>query len=625
MHKKIIAFILFFTIVFSSTCTFAKGEEIQKLDTVEVTGSRIVESFAEVPAQTYIITKEDITNSGAKTVNDALKYIPGLLTTVNDASMAQKKGLTLRGLTSEMLYLIDGIAVSDPNHGTGSDLGGPLDLRTIDLDTVERIEVLKGSSSAIYGSDAAGGVINIITKKSFDKPHASTSLFAGSNGYFSTSTRAGVAEDAWRVTLGYRYTREGQTRIRKSEDGTYDHANHYSSNDYNFSIGYKNWKFVGFAGQNKSNWESSQFGFQQYDQKNTYGRYTLQYDDGKFLGRFFIHKLESITAARDNSENSDTSSTTYGGTLTRKTKFGIVPFSYGIDYKEDKTTYTDKTGFSYPYNKSRFEVAPYIETSLPIGVCAFDIGLRYEYWNISDGANYKELMPRFSFNFANEQGTTYYLTIARHFSMPTLYQMFGESAYLSINPDLKAEKGWDYEIGIKNAESKNPWSAGIFYINLDDKINYVTTDPSSWKGQYRNVDKYRAWGFEANYQWNWHENWSLTPAISFTKGEEKYASSRWVRSGEPRWKASLILGFKKNGWTASLNGLFYADRTFGEDNYYKYDSGNIFTMDFSLAKKIKDLTLQFAVTNLFNKEYFTSKDGYLNPERRFMFKATYDL
>ncbi len=618
------AFILFFSVVFASTYAFAIDNKIQKLDTVEVTGSRIVESFDEVTAQIYVVTKEDIENSGAKTINDALKYIPGLLTTVNDASMTQKKGLTIRGLTSEMLYLIDGIAVSDPNHGTGSDLGGPLDLRTIDLDTVERIEVLKGSSSAIYGSDAAGGVINIITKNNFDKLHASTSLFAGSNGYFSTSTRAGVAEDAWRITVGYRYTREGETRIRKKEDGTYDHANHYSSNDYNFSIGYNNWKFIGFAGQNKSNWESSQFGLQEYDQKSTYGRYTLQYDDGKFLGRFFINKLESITSARDNSENSDTSSTTYGGTLTRKTKFGSVPFSYGLDYKEDHATYTDKTGFSYPYNKSRFEVAPYVETSLPIGVCAFDIGVRYEYWNISDGENYTELMPRFSFNFANEQGTTYYLTIARHFSMPTLYQMFGQSAYLSINPDLKAEKGWDYEIGIKNTESKNPWSVGIFYLNLDDKINYVTTDPSSWKGQYRNVDKYRAWGFEANYQWNWHKNWSLTPAISFTKGEEKYASSRWVRSGEPRWKASIILGFKKNGWTASLNGLFYADRTFGEDNY-SYDSGNIFTMDFSLAKKIKDLTLQFAVTNLFNKEYFISKDGYLNPETRFMYKPTYDL
>ena len=624
MHKKIIFIIAIFTLLFATSIATAKPETIQRLETVEVTGSRIAEDTAEISAQTYILTREDIERSGALTVSEALKYIPGLMASINDASMAQKKGVTMRGLTSEMLYLIDGVPISDPNHGTGSELGNPVDLRSIDMDIVERIEVLKGSASAIYGSDAAGGVVNIITKKPFAKPQASTSLSAGSNEYFSTSTRAGVAEGDFRATIGYRYTREGEARIRKRLDGNYDTTDHYSANDYNFSLGYKNWSFTGFAGQNKSRWHTSEFGDEDYTQKNTYGRYSLQYDDGKFLGRIYLHKMESLNYNDSQSENTDVSSETFGVTATRRTMLGVLPFAYGLDYKRDSSSYLDRITPTSSFERKRFEVAPYLETSIPFGLCSLDIGLRYEYWNMEGGANHKELMPRFSFNFANENGTIYYVTVARHFSMPTLYQMFTESAWVISNPDLKPESGWDYEIGVKNNEAKNPWSVNFFYINLDDKINYETIDPATWRGQYRNVDKYRAYGVEGNYKWNFHENWSLAPAISYTYAEEQSGNSAWDRSKEPRWKGSATLAYQKNGWQAALTGLFYIDRAFG-GNDTSYNCDNIFTLDATISKKIKNATFQLAVTNLFNKEYFVNRSGYLNRERRLIFKLTYDL
>ena len=139
--------------------SFAAGEtksaDVADVAAVEVTGSRLADSIADVPAQTYVITRGEIDASGARDVQDVLARVPGINTLLNNASMAQSKGVTVRGLNSEVLLLVDGIPYMGADYGVGADLGSPFDLRSIALTDVERIEVVKGAGSAIYGSYAS--------------------------------------------------------------------------------------------------------------------------------------------------------------------------------------------------------------------------------------------------------------------------------------------------------------------------------------------------------------------------------------------------------------------------------------------------------------------------------------
>ncbi|MFC0340559.1 TonB-dependent receptor domain-containing protein [Paracoccus niistensis] len=131
------------------------------LDEILVTSaSSIATSVQDAPASITVIDQETIQTSGARDVRDLLRTVPGLnLTRSNDGN----SGVSFRGLSSNRtLTLIDGKRVSTRNtfarHYSG-------DLQIVPVDAIERIEVVRGPMSTLYGSDAMGGVVNIITKK----------------------------------------------------------------------------------------------------------------------------------------------------------------------------------------------------------------------------------------------------------------------------------------------------------------------------------------------------------------------------------------------------------------------------------------------------------------------------
>jgi iron complex outermembrane receptor protein/vitamin B12 transporter len=99
--------------------------------------------------------------------------------------------------------------------------------------------------------------------------------------------------------------------------------------------------------------------------------------------------------------------------------------------------------------------------------------------------------------------------------MPSFYQIWNPIRSYKATPNfnLKPEKGWTYDIGVKDGKAANPWSFGVFYMDMEDKINYQSDE--FWEnGQYVNLDQYRAWGIEAEMKFNFHENWSYTQGIS---------------------------------------------------------------------------------------------------------------
>ena len=163
----------------------AQAQDILVPDVV-VTATRSPLSLAEAGSAISVISGEEIARTSPKSISDALRRVPGL--TVTEAGgPGSSTTVRIRGAESRhTLVLIDGIRVNDPSGGSNE-----FDFASFVPTDIERIEVLRGPQSALYGSDAIGGVINIITKKGRGAPRFHASTEAGSYG--SKGMRAGVS------------------------------------------------------------------------------------------------------------------------------------------------------------------------------------------------------------------------------------------------------------------------------------------------------------------------------------------------------------------------------------------------------------------------------------------------
>ena len=150
--------ILGITLIALPSALFAQqsADSVTLLDSVVVTATRLSTSRRSVPATVSVLNGERLRAQGIRTVSDALRMVPGL-NVVETGSFGGITSVFVRGGESDyMKVLIDGVPVNAP--------GGTFDFTNLTLDNVERVEVVRGGASVLYGSDATTGVIQIFTK-----------------------------------------------------------------------------------------------------------------------------------------------------------------------------------------------------------------------------------------------------------------------------------------------------------------------------------------------------------------------------------------------------------------------------------------------------------------------------
>ena len=230
--KKIIAIGLSTLAV--SSLGYASGvEDEYELDTVVVTAQRYEKKDIDVAASTDVYTAEDLHRTGARNVQQALSMATGLVYEakgpggVTNSTMTSK--IIIRGVEKGTLVLI---------NGTPLNLRGLYNLEDIPLESIERIEVVKGGGSVLYGSEATGGVINIITKKS--KQNISrTTISTGFGNYGQENYNLNVQEN--KVGFSYTYDKWGEvngvSQTQDTKNRTME-TNCNNSEKNNFTLNY---------------------------------------------------------------------------------------------------------------------------------------------------------------------------------------------------------------------------------------------------------------------------------------------------------------------------------------------------------------------------------------------------
>jgi len=181
-------------LVGASTLAPARADQ---LPDVVITADRVEEPIGQTGASVTVIHAAEVQKLGTKGLADVLRGVAGLDVT-ESGGVGSATEVRLRGANpGQTLVLIDGVRIGSPTATDGS-----VDFGALSAADVERIEILRGPQSALYGSDAMGGVINIITRKGGKTPHRSVTVEAGSYGTLSTRATMSGGDDAWTYSLG---------------------------------------------------------------------------------------------------------------------------------------------------------------------------------------------------------------------------------------------------------------------------------------------------------------------------------------------------------------------------------------------------------------------------------------
>jgi outer membrane receptor for ferrienterochelin and colicins len=193
----------------------ALADDMTELNPITVTATRSEHAAAEAPASITVITAEEIRAKGATNLLEALRGVPGI--TLAGKQVGGRKNITIRGAEDRhTLVLIDGRRVSSTDDVIGH---SDYQYGWVSLDQVERIEVVRGPMSALYGSEAMGGVVNIITKKAGKEWRGGATVRgdatqgAGGDGYQVSASAGGPLGNGFRLSVSGEQLRETQVPL----------------------------------------------------------------------------------------------------------------------------------------------------------------------------------------------------------------------------------------------------------------------------------------------------------------------------------------------------------------------------------------------------------------------------
>jgi len=455
-----------FAQVLSMNISYA--QQAQDLDEVVIMATKNDQKQSQTGKVVSVITREQLDRSAGKTLPELLSEQAGVIIGAATSNQGLPKGLFIRGAGSAYaVVLIDGIVVGNP-----SGAGSAFDLRMFGIDQIDHIEILKGGQSTIYGSDAVGGVINIITRKG---ANAGNSVFgtatAGSYNTYKGTIGMSSHVDNFSYNIGYT---QGKT------DGISEAANPAGNNETFEKDGNRtaavNANFSLQATKNLSVSPFLRYFYGHYDfdaaafEDNTNNNYRLKHFNGGLNTKYeFSGGKINLNYSYENSYND--SQNQYGTSLSQG-KMNVVDLFYNqnLSSKVNLLVGTDNrvTSLQGSYRARTNLFSAYTSVLLhDMGIFNLEVGGRYNKHK-QYGENYTYSVTP-SINLLKELKV--FGTLSTNFKAPTLDMLFG---LYGANLNLLPEKSKNYEAGLNLSLLDNQFSVRLsgFKRDLTNAIVY---------------------------------------------------------------------------------------------------------------------------------------------------------
>lgn len=629
------------------------SDAVYSLNPVVVTATRYEKSDAEIPAATQTFTEEQIEQTGADNLQVALQYLDGVIDAgmgpngTSISSMTTKN--VIRGVSNGTVVMINGTPI---NWRTN------YNLENIPTSAVERVEVVRGGGAVLYGSQATGGVINIITKKTLPNE---VKVGLGNKGRqeYAVTANAGDLSIAYTYNkwgkLGYVSSSDSSIKPEKTRVPVEMKQRFFGSEKNDFLATYKlndHADFLYNHDESASRWAYTYTGITDpdYEDMNDHPRYIRRYENDKDFLQFNFHGLDGISGHVFYNYN------------TLKTHGTDYYSSTGKKYAAPKTVRGQEKNKTYGYDVQKVwdgnpDQTFLIGTSLvretfenetsDTGrniISAFGSWERNltakdvltlsgrGTWTTGGIQNFHNFSGQAQYLHKLDNTQSLYASVGQSFVLPTFSQMYSREQAGGIsniigNPDLKPQKGLHYEAGWKKEETNRQYKVALFTEKIDDNISYSGTS-GRW---YAINEDFKNHGIEASIRgqedngFTWHAGLTWQDPKSKQTTEKTSAKRYWDRS-YGRILLTGGVGYEKEKWTTALNFSYLADRVqsplAAHSHSVKPYLLTSMTVKYS-PNKSSDIML--AIDNLLNRKDIvshTTSDYYATP-RNFILSYRY--
>jgi iron complex outermembrane receptor protein len=537
----------------------APGQEEEpelRADEVVVTASRladVIQELKRVPGQVYVITSQEIQEQNARTVQDALRQVPGIVQ-FNQVGNTFQPTVDLRGFNSQpspaISVFVDGVRINDPDSNT-------VNFDLIPIQDVERIEVLPGAT-AVFGANAIGGVINIVTKRGGRSPQATGEAAWGSyNHYRLRGSVSGPIKDfdyyvsgTWDRESGYRDFSDGRVTTFTGKVG------YRPSEATNLSLtyGYVNdhLEQAGTLPQDvlhldrKANISPTDFSATEQSTVTFQGTQRLPWGfslTGNAYYRDTSRDLQTVGLSTSGRAFTDTG--TPGGALQVSHELKLWGFRnslvFGGELRHSGINTQSTTTFG-PTQRLIDEdtYGAYAQDSLDLlpnltitGAVRYDV-TEYEFEDEITPTNngskdFYRLTPRAGLTYTPWEVLTLYFNYGQGFRVPTTDELFAFQG-LGSNPNLKPVTSQTFEVGLRARPLK--WletSAAFFLTDVENEIVFLPDPTGVTFGQNQNAPESRRQGVEIGAMLRPHQRVDVQLNYSYT--DARYTSQAVLFGG----------------------------------------------------------------------------------------------
>jgi outer membrane receptor protein involved in Fe transport len=559
-----------------SLCVCAPLSLAQLAESITVTATRTETRVADTPASVVVLSREDVENTAAPTIDDALRQVAGFTLFRRSGSRVANptsQGVTLRGVgasgASRALVLDDGVPLNDP-------FGGWVYWGRVPRASLDRVEVLRGGASDLYGSSAMGGVIQFIRRKSsaLSIDASAGSDETGTLSLFAGSARASLAADLF-STGGYVLVRPGQRGAvdvaadsrHASVDGTlrsetmFVRGSYYRESRNNGTPLQVNDTTIRqlAAGAAIGNWSLRAYGTDQ----DYYQTFSAIADD---------RQSERLTVEQNVPSRGLGGSAQWTRPLSARHVLVAGAEGRHVRGTSEELRFTNTGTFRVDAGGTQKTAAAYVEDLFAITpALSLTAGLRAD-WVDSES----QLNPRLSALWRANDRLSFAASGYTAFRSPTLNELHRSFRVGNVNtlanPDLGPENLTGFELGARTGNAR----LTVFWMSVSDAIANVTlsTTPALITRQRRNLGRTRSIGAELDAGWRLGRDWRASASWLYVDATVRDGELRGNRVPQVPWhQATAQVAWRTIGaqlrWSASqfdddrnalpLDGYFVAD------------------------------------------------------------------